>query len=164
MFRYNANKGSFPKIGDYVEVVNSGIEVDGLKGTVGGWGDTDMIIALISLDEPMEDGRTIVAWPIVCLKKTISEESKPIVNQTFLEAFQSIIDSDFEEKVDEDGYIIWNGGDRPVDKDTIVAVKVRGKVPRSPIAARYWPQITWRHRELGDPMNVWDIIAYKVVK
>lgn len=67
-------------------------------------------------------------------------------------------------KYDADGYIIWNGGDRPVDVDTIVAVKVRSGIPRSPVAAKHWPQITWRHRKIDDPMNQWDIVAYKVMK
>ena len=65
--------------------------------------------------------------------------------------------------IDGDGFIIWEGGDRPVDGETVVAVKVRGRIPRSPIAAKHWPQITWRHREADDPMNKWDIVAYKVV-
>jgi hypothetical protein len=65
---------------------------------------------------------------------------------------------------DEEGFTIWTGGDRPVDGDVIVAVKVRGAIPRSPIEAKAWPQITWRWRNTDDPMNIWDIVAYKVLK
>jgi len=67
--------------------------------------------------------------------------------------------------IDSDGYIIWNGNDfRSVDKDTIVAVKVRGQIPRVPVRAGDWPQICWMHRHKDDDMNKWDIIAYKVIK
>lgn len=81
--------------------------------------------------------------------------------QSFLEAFEVATE---DMKYDADSYIIWNGGDRPVDVDTIVAVKVRSGIPRSPVAAKHWPQITWRHRNVDDPMNQWDIVAYKVMK
>lgn len=64
---------------------------------------------------------------------------------------------------EEDGFITWAGGDRPVNGDVVVAVKVRGQIPRVPVEAKYWPQITWRWRNENDPMNVWDIVAYKVV-
>lgn len=64
---------------------------------------------------------------------------------------------------EEDGFITWTGGDRPVNGDVVVAVKVRGQIPRVPVEAKYWPQITWRWRNENDPMNVWDIVAYKVV-
>ena len=178
MFRYDANTGGFPKLGDYIEVVRSGIESDGLKGRIGGWGDPDMYIALVALDKPLEDGRTIVGWPVVCLKPTsIIQDLVKAQKKSFIETFEAIIGDDCQPAkkpygnlcsesvaIDSDGFIVWEGGDRPVDGETVVAVKVRGKIPRSPIAAKYSPQITWRWRELGDPMNVWDIVAYKVVK
>jgi len=67
--------------------------------------------------------------------------------------------------IDSDGYIIWNGGaDRPVPDDTIVQVKIRSGLYRSPIDALYWPQICWRHRGKDDPKNIWDIVAYKVIE
>jgi hypothetical protein len=68
-------------------------------------------------------------------------------------------------RVDADGYTIWAGGNyRPIDKDVVVAVKVRGKIPRDPVPAGMWPQICWMHRHADDEMNIWDIIAYKVLK
>lgn len=68
-----------------------------------------------------------------------------------------------EPELDEDGMIIWRGGDRPVGVDEIVAVKVQGDIPRSPIRAGEWPQICWRHRPSEDPNSKWNIVAYKVV-
>lgn len=66
--------------------------------------------------------------------------------------------------IDSDGYTIWEGGDyRPVDKDAIVRVKVRGNIPRDPVRAGDWPQICWMHRAKDDEMNKWDIVAYKVL-
>lgn len=74
MFRYDANTGGFAKLGDCVEVVRSGIEYDGMTGRIGGWGDPDMFIALVALDKQLPDGRTIVGWPIVCLRQVITIE------------------------------------------------------------------------------------------
>ena len=173
MFRYDANTGGFAKLGDYVEVVRSGEEADGLTGTIGGWGDYGMYIALVLLDKPMEDGRTIVGWPVVCLKPTVKiDRLVSIQKKVSLDSFESAYKSvsqlgnlcSASATIDSDGYIVWYGGDRPVDGDAIVAVKVRGDIPRSPIDAKYWPQICWQHRHHDDPMNKWDIVAYKVVK
>ena len=67
--------------------------------------------------------------------------------------------------IDQDGFIVWEGGaNRPVPDTTIVHVKVRSGIPRDPIDAVYWPQICWQWRESDDPMNKWDIVAYKVIK
>lgn len=179
MFRYDANEGDFPKLGDYVEVVRSGDGNDGLKGKIGGWGDHDMVIALLILDEPLADGRTVVGWPVVCLKPVLSIER--LVKQqkkSFLETYEAIMREGTAPKkqpfgnlcsesvaIDTDGYIVWEGGDyRPVDKDAIVAVKVRSGIPRSPVRAGEWPQICWMHRHEDDDMNKWDIVAYKVLK
>lgn len=71
MLQYDANTGGFAKLGDRVTVVRSGGPTDGLTGTIGGWGDYGNYIALVALDEPMDDGRTIVGWPVVCLKPII---------------------------------------------------------------------------------------------
>ena len=60
MLQYDANTGGFAKLGDRVTVVRSGVPTDGLTGTIGGWGDYGNYIALVALDEPMDDGRTIV--------------------------------------------------------------------------------------------------------
>lgn len=162
MFRYNTNTGDFPKLGDRVEVVNSGLEVDGIKGTIGGWNGLDCVVALIALDQPMEDGRTIVAWPVVCLKPVLTIQS--LVSQQkkkYIETFESMTSG----ITDAEGFTPWFGGaKRPVSDDTIVVVKVRSGIPRSPIDAAYWPQICWTHREVDDPMNKWDIVAYKVIK
>lgn len=158
MFRYNANTEGYPHLGDYVETVRSGDFNDGFRGRIGGWGDLDMTIALVLLDKPLDDGRTIVGWPIVCLtevKEEVKLEPNPGLGNLCSESVA----------LDKDGYIIWNGGaPRPVSDDTIVAVKVRSGIPRSPIDALYWPQICWTHRGKDDPMNAWDIVAYKVVK
>ena len=162
MFRYDANEGGFPKLGDYVETVRSGEGNDGIKGRIGGWGDLDLVIALVALDKPLDDGRTIVGWPVVCLKPVLSIQS--LVSQQkkkYIETFESMTSG----ITDAEGFTPWFGGAmRPVPDDTIVAVKVRSGSSRSPIDAKYWPQICWLHREAGDPMNQWDIVAYKVVK
>lgn len=63
---------------------------------------------------------------------------------------------------DAEGFIVWEGGDRPVDLDVVVAVKVAGGIPRVPVRAGDWPQICWRHRPATDAKSVWNIIAYKV--
>lgn len=68
-----------------------------------------------------------------------------------------------EPELDEDGFIIWTGGERPVPPEAIVAVKVQGKIPRVPVAAKEWPPICWRHRPRDDEKSKWNIIAYKVV-
>ncbi len=162
MFRYNANTGDFPKLGDRVEVVNSGLEVDGIKGTIGGWNGLDYVIALIALDEPMEDGRTIVAWPVVCLEPVLAIQS--LVSQQkkkYIETFESMTSG----ITDAEGFTPWFGGaKRPVSDDTIIEVKVRGGVKQDIHDAKYWYQIQWMHREVDDPMNKWDIVAYKVIK
>jgi hypothetical protein len=183
MFQYDGNTGGFPKLGDYVEVVRSGDRNDGIRGKIGGWGDHDCLIALIALDEPLADGRTIVGWPVVCLKEVrethegkwqkafdaMAQSIDLIVGNEEQELFDSK-KNDHKTKptdfiVDADGYTIWNGGDyRPVDKETIVRVKVRGNIPRDPVRAGSWPQICWMHRHKDDEMNKWDIVAYKVVK
>jgi hypothetical protein len=178
MFQYDGNTGGFAKLGDRVEVVRSGHHSDGIRGKIGGWGDSsDCVIALVALDEPLPDGRSIVGWPIVCLKKIAEEASE----ERFLSVFDAIMnDEDIGRniqgfgnlcneipsiRVDADGYTVWGGGNfRPVDKDAIVAVKVRGKIPRDPLPAGWWPQICWTHRDKDDDMNKWDIVAYKVLK
>jgi hypothetical protein len=173
MFRYDANEGGFAKLGDYVEVVRSGIESDGLKGRIGGWGDLDLYIALVALDKPLADGRTIVAWPVVCLNPVVTITNlvniqKKTSLHTFEEAYRSVAHGNLcgeSPAVDTDGYTIWNGGaKRPVSDDTIVRVKIRSGIRRDPVTAKQWPQICWLHREVGDPMNQWDIVAYKVAK
>jgi hypothetical protein len=181
MFQYDGNTGGFAKLGDYVEVVRSGDHSDGIRGKIGGWGDYQGLIALVALDEPMADGCTIVGWPIVCLKKVVQEAPGERWQRAFDSAIEewektSVQDPRLGAKsfgnlcsesvaIDTDGYTIWKGGDyRPVDKDTIVAVKVRGKIPRDPVRAGAWPQICWMHLHKDDDMNKWDIVAYKVVK
>ena len=162
MFQYNANTGGFPKLGDRVKVFRSGVEVDGLTGTIGGWGDYSMLTALVALDKPMDDGRTIVSWPVVCLEQILTAEMLvKSQKKTFIEIFDELV----EPKKDEDGFIVWHGGSkRPVSDSTIVKVKIRSGIPRDPIDACYWPQICWTWREADDPMNKWDIVAYKVVR
>lgn len=183
MYSYDANTGGFAKLGDCVEVVRSGIEYDGMTGRIGGWGDPDMFIALVALDKQLPDGRTIVGWPIVCLRKVLTETEMAIIRgRKFLDVFESLTEDDYEGDykpaqkafgnlcsesvaVDRDGFIVWEGGaDRPVSDSTIVHVKVRSGIPRVPVEALQWPQITWRHRKADDPMNKWDIVAYKVIK
>ena len=121
MFQYNANTGGFPKLGDRVKVFRSGVEVDGLTGTIGGWGDYSMLTALVALDKPMDDGRTIVSWPVVCLEQILTAEMLvKTQKKTFIEIFDELV----EPKKDEDGFIVWHGGSkRPVSDSTIVKVK-----------------------------------------
>lgn len=177
MFRYDQNTGDDAFIGDRVKICHTGSDMDGLTGRIGGWGDQNKLIALVILDEPYEtyicgcdtDQVEVVGMPVVCLKKTVSKEVEqkwaPFVEPDWHPTKNSFGNLCSESvAIDADGYTIWNGGDRPVDGDLLVAVKVRGKIPRSPIEAKYWPQITWRHRASDDPMNVWDIVAYKVLK
>lgn len=182
MFRYDANTGDYPKLGDYVQVVRSGEANDGLKGRIGGWGDLDMVIALVALDQPLADGRTIVGWPVVCLTPVVSIDG--LVKQqkrSFRDTYEAIVKDNYVANastkepfgnlcsesvaIDKDGFTVWEGGaKRPVSDSTIVHVKVRSGIPRSPIDAAYWPQICWQWRPADDPMNKWDIVAYKVVK
>jgi hypothetical protein len=77
MFRYNSNTGNYPRLGDYVETIISHDFNDGFRGRIGGWGDLDVTIALVLLDNPLDDGRTIVGWPIVSLN--VITEDKPIL-------------------------------------------------------------------------------------
>lgn len=76
MYRYDADTGDYPKLGDRVKTVRSGADADGIVGVIGGWLDNDRAsaMALIALEEPTVDGRTIVCWPVVCLKRTVSKE------------------------------------------------------------------------------------------
>lgn len=169
MYRYDADTGDYPKLGDRVNTVRSGVDADGITGVVGGWLDADCVTALVSLETPMSDGRTIVAWPVVCLKKTVSKEFEqkwaPFVEPDWHPTKNPIGNLCSESvAIDSDGYTIWNGGRRPVDEDMIVAVKVRSGIPRVPVRAGEWPQICWMHRHKDDEMNKWDIVAYKVVK
>jgi hypothetical protein len=180
MFQYDGNTGGFAKLGDYVEVVRSGDHSDGIRGKIGGWGDYQGLIALVALDEPMADGCTVVGWPIVCLKKVVEDAPGERWRKAFDAAMEAMDQEDIAMasrdignlcceipaiRVDTDGYTVWEGGDyRPVDKDVIVAVKVRGKIPRDPVPAGMWPQICWMHRHKDDDMNKWDIVAYKVLK
>jgi len=136
----------------------------------------------------------VVGMPVVCLKKTVSKEVeqkwarftepdwqpskdsignlccesvaidplKDVQKRSFLDAFEAATE---DMNYDADGYTIWHGGNfRPVEKDVIVAVKVRCNIPRTPVRAGLWPQICWMHRHKDDDMNKWDIVAYKVVK
>ena len=64
--------------------------------------------------------------------------------------------------LDANGMILWTGGPRPVDPDTIVAVRVQGNIPRIPVRAGDWPQVCWMHRPMCDPKSKWNIIAYMV--
>ena len=170
MYRYDADTGDYPKLGDRVKTVRSGVDADGITGVVGGWLDADCVTALVSLETPMPDGRTIVAWPVVCLKKTVSKEYEqewaPFIEPDWRPTKNPIGNLCSESvAIDSDGYIIWSGGDyRPIDKEAIVAVKVRSGIPRVPVRAGDWPQICWMHRHKDDDMNKWDIVAYKVVK
>ena len=178
MLQYDANTDGFAKLGDRVKVVRSGGTTDGLTGTIGGWGDYSKYIALVALDAPMDDGRTIVGWPVVCLKPTsIIDELVKVQKKTFLETFELIIDDDQSTKkpsdnlcsesvaIDTDGFIVWEGGaDRPVDEDTLIQVRLRGGTVREQRDAKYWYQAHWRHWPEDHPMNNWDIVAYKVVK
>jgi hypothetical protein len=170
MYRYDEDTGDYPKLGDRVKTVRSGKDADGIVGIIGGWLNDYGVTALVALEEPMADGRTIVCWPVVCLKKMVSREVEQKSAQ-FTEPdhhpTKNSIGNLCSESVaiDSDGYTIWGGGDyRPVDKDTIVRVKVRGNIPRDPVRAGAWPQICWMHRNKDDEMNKWDIVAYKVVK
>jgi len=177
MFKYDGNTGDVPALGDYVEVIHSGTGYDGLRGKIGGWSDHAQMIALIALDKPMSDGRTIVGWPVVCLKPVLSaiEHLKSVQKTSFLNAFETV-DSEYniadlfpevqkQPEVDSNGYTIWHGGDyRPVPDDTIIAVKLRGGMKQKHRDAKYWYQIHWMHRHKDHEMNKWDIVAYKVVK
>jgi hypothetical protein len=183
MYSYDANTGGFAKLGDCVEVVRSGIEYDGMTGRIGGWGDPDMFIALVALDKQLPDGRTIVGWPIVCLRKVLTETEMAIIRgRKFLDVFESLTEDDYEgdykptQKVfgnlcsesvaiDTDGFIVWEGGaDRPVHDDTLIQVRLRDGTVREQRDARYWYQAHWRHWPEDHPMNKWDIVAYKVTK
>lgn len=107
--------------------------------------------------------------------------TKPDLND-LLEAFEDLTDANFHKEatiidntinylypqavrstIDIDGFIIWTGGDRPVDKDSLVAVKIQGGMPRVPVKASEWPQICWQHRTSDDPKSIYNIIAYKVL-
>lgn len=166
--RYDRNTGDLPKLGDYVEIIHINQELDGITGTIGGWADYAKLVALVVLDHPMVNGTTVVGIPVVCLRPVVYKETKEQVN-----LFHDVFDAEEHpvlpavfvktKKIDEDGFISWSGGNRPVDGETVVAVKVRGGIPRVPVKAKEWPQITWRWRKDDDPMNKWDIIAYKVV-
>lgn len=165
--RYDRNTGKLPKLNDYVEIVNSTPEDNGLKGTIHGWHDYDKHVALITLDQPHKDGRSVISYPVVCLKPiyAVTKEQINIFHDVFDAEEHPVLPAVFvkTKKIDNDGFISWTGGNRPVDGETVVAVKVRGGIPRVPVKAKEWPQITWRWRKDDDPMNKWDIIAYKVV-
>ena len=117
-----------------------------------------MTIALVLLDKPLDNGRTIVGWPIVCLtevKDEVKLESNPGLGNLCSESVA----------IDTDGYIKWNGGNfRPIPDDIIIEVKLRGGMKQDIRDAKYWYQIQWMHRHTDDDMNKWDIVAYKVVK
>jgi hypothetical protein len=178
MFRYDANTGGFPQLGDRVKICHTGSDMDGLTGRIGGWGDQNKLIALVILDKPYEnyicrcdtDQVEVVGMPVVCLKKTVSKEVEqkwaPFVEPDWhptKNPFGNLCSESVA--IDADGFIVWEGGaNRPVSDTTIVQVKVRSGVRRDPIDALYWPQICWQHREPDDPMNKWDIVAYKVIK
>ena len=185
MFAYDRNTGDNAFTGDRVEICHTASDMDGLTGRIGGWGDPTGLIALVILDKPYEnyicrcetDQVEVVGMPVVCLKKVSEtvEESWRLVqsittdssNDQLFNHFYGQVEPETDQRirVDADGYTIWEGGDyRPVDKDTVVAVKVRGKIPRVPVPAGMWPQICWVHRHKDDEMNKWDIVAYKVLK
>jgi hypothetical protein len=194
MFKYDANTGEVLQLNDYVEVSGSGSsDLDGLKGKIGGWGDRAKMIALVIYDRPLSDGSRVSVWPVVCLKKVEEYPNKlhpshQSVRTSDASTFDFICDdcgshdqvpgswgslsklckppSKPEIVVDSDGYIIWNGGNYcPVDRDTLVSVKLRGVPYENKVRrANEWPQVCWMHRYRDDEMNKWDIVAYKVVK
>ena len=81
MFRYNANTGNVPKLGDFVQVVNSGPEYDGLCGKIGGWTGGGNMIALVAMNKPLPDGSTIVSWPVVCLEEVVVQHFRDVMKQ-----------------------------------------------------------------------------------
>lgn len=185
MYKYDRNTGDAAFTGDRVKICHTGSDMDGLTGRIGGWGDQNKLIALVILDEPYEtyicgcdtDQVEVVGMPVVCLKKvneTVQESWTrawdTVINDSDDQLFGHLYGQPEPEKnrsirVDADGYTVWEGGNyRPVDKDVVVAVKVRGKIPRGPVPAGMWPQICWMHRHKDDEMNKWDIVAYKVLK
>lgn len=89
MFQYDANAGGFPQLGDRVEIVRVSEELDGITGTIGGWGDYAMITALVALDKPIADGSTIISFPVVCLRKMMSYENHvKLQKRPFLRRFR----------------------------------------------------------------------------
>lgn len=180
MFRYDANTGDEPKIGDFVVTVRSGANSDGIKGKIGGWTGPGNMIALVALDKPLADGSTIVTWPVVCLQKAVVQHFKEVMNRhdiqrepadedgydlfdLYAEMSWNIANS-HNDLTDSDGFIIWNGGaKRPVADDTRIQVKLRDGTKSDVRDAKYWYQICWTHHP-DEYMSKWDIIGYKVVK
>lgn len=69
MYGYDRNTGVKASLNDRVEFCHLGGDpLEGLTGTVGGWGDYIGLTALVVLDEAYTDGRTVVSMPVVCLK------------------------------------------------------------------------------------------------
>jgi len=67
----------------------------------------------------------------------------------------------------EDGWVLWNGGECPVDPETLVVIMLRsGTVcgDKFPLTARHWDDCestdpsSWLHVGAAD-----DIVAYRVV-
>jgi len=66
-YRYNANTGDYPELGDRVKIVFTNSYYDGLSGTAGGFYEDSAVI--VALDDPLEDGSLLIVFTIVCLDK-----------------------------------------------------------------------------------------------
>ena len=68
MFNYDKNKGDEPELDDVVVICYTDSDMDGLGGYIGGWGDSNQMVAIVILDEKYY-GQKAVSMPVVCLKK-----------------------------------------------------------------------------------------------
>lgn len=167
MYKYEANNGPVSSLNDYVEITRNGTKYDGIRGKIGGYTE-DGLIALLLLDKPsIDNGYTIVSWPVVCLKLIATDKTiqkwKPFTtkNNTHDEIQSKYVSNDTS---NTHQYIIWDGGkERPVKNGTTIMVKLRGGMVYPSALAEHWPQICWKHRPKDDEMNKWDIVAYKVI-
>ncbi len=71
VYRYNANTGDYPRLFDRVELVRTGGNYDGRRGTIGGF--YDGTAALVCLDDPLQDGTLVIVMTVVCLDRILDE-------------------------------------------------------------------------------------------
>ena len=92
-------------------------------------------------------------------------ETMELMNEAPSAARKAVLDAGYRlAGTDEDGWVEWTGGPRPVAKHVIIDVECANGLPRDPVAAGLWPDICWHWRPKTNPKSEWNIVKYRVVK
>ena len=68
MFNYDKNRGCKPSVNDRVVFCHTDSDLDGMSGVIGGWSDSNQMIAIVILDVTYL-GNSAITMPVVCCNK-----------------------------------------------------------------------------------------------